>query len=150
MKGSLTATSSTSSLWRATLATKRPILPNPVTFQLKLNLKKKGKRNGGKSVEVIWRKRREKKGGRWVTVDSDLDLAWSTQFIGKEEENETERRKQWEIEKSWKWREEKKWREECAYPWLVKSEIIGREKWEKLRNEQSMSGVMKWVSEVGF
>lgn len=29
MNGSLTATSSTSSLWRATLATKRPILPNP-------------------------------------------------------------------------------------------------------------------------
>jgi hypothetical protein len=29
MKGSLTATSSTSSLFKATLATKRPILPNP-------------------------------------------------------------------------------------------------------------------------
>lgn len=30
MKGSLTATSSTSSLCKATLATKRPILPNPI------------------------------------------------------------------------------------------------------------------------
>lgn len=29
IKGSLTATSSTSLLWSATLATKRPILPNP-------------------------------------------------------------------------------------------------------------------------
>ena len=33
MKGSLTATSSTSSLCRATLATKRPILPNPSSSQ---------------------------------------------------------------------------------------------------------------------
>ncbi|RZS09123.1 hypothetical protein BHM03_00040184 [Ensete ventricosum] len=30
MKGSLTATSSTSSLWSATLATSLPILPNPI------------------------------------------------------------------------------------------------------------------------
>jgi hypothetical protein len=33
MKGSLTATSSTSSLFKATLATKRPILPNPESYK---------------------------------------------------------------------------------------------------------------------
>lgn len=36
MKGSLTATSSTSSLFKATLATKRPILPNPVSYTGKI------------------------------------------------------------------------------------------------------------------
>lgn len=36
----MTATSSTSSLWRATLATKRPILPNPYKNNTKLSKSK--------------------------------------------------------------------------------------------------------------
>jgi hypothetical protein len=65
IKGSLTATSSTSSLRRAILATKRPILPNPIhilfylMFNKLMHVKKKSKHVG-----------KMKKN----TVDTDLNL----------------------------------------------------------------------------
>jgi len=59
MKGSLTATSSTSSLWRATLATKRPILPNPFTFHRNKFQKKKAKT---KKWKRCWTDMKEEKG----------------------------------------------------------------------------------------
>lgn len=75
MNGSLTATSSTSSLCRATLATNRPILPNPEAkhqtnkhtdfftfFRCKKNNNKKNKMNRKRKLESIY------------TVDSNLDL----------------------------------------------------------------------------
>ena len=67
MKGSLTATSSTSSLWRTTLATKRPILPNPIDYTNQTS----------DSLDQLHIIDLTNLVNQRLTVDSDLDLTAS-------------------------------------------------------------------------
>lgn len=64
MNGSFTATSSTSLLCRATLATKRPILPNPDIPQLFSDLQ---------TTKTQKQKQKQQK-HQMGTIDSNLDL----------------------------------------------------------------------------
>lgn len=73
MKGSLTATSSISSLWSATLATKRPILPNPEQKQRKT--KRKMIRSNKNHFGRLKSTQKHQNHSNQHTIDTDPDLS---------------------------------------------------------------------------
>ena len=92
MKGSLTATSSTSSLCRATLATSLPILPNPEFSNLV--------RSDQIQIQNITNFNQI----RSITVDSNLDLSWASTKKNKKKRkeirSEDHRRTKWKSRKT--------------------------------------------------
>lgn len=75
MKGSLTATSSTSSLWRATLATSLPILPKPEQNHNPKHTKNPHSNHHKSNETTPSTAQTRSNSDSKLTVDSDLNLA---------------------------------------------------------------------------